>query len=146
MESLGTTVGKELLKPHRCYIKSVLPVLNQRSETRNQKPLIKGMAHLTGGGFYDNIPRILPKHISIKIYKNSWPILPIFQLLQKDGNISDKEMYHVFNMGIGMMIIVSEKEYQDVIDHLRMLGEKAYMIGVIEKRDNKQDQVYLCES
>ncbi len=130
VESFNKTVGEELLVPHRCYSESILPILN---DGKSKARLLKGMVHLTGGGFYDNIPRILPKHVSVKINKNSWPILPIFQLLQKDGNIPDKEMYRVFNMGIGMILIVSKNNAKFVKTKLTLAGEKVYTIGEIIK-------------
>ena len=135
--SLGTTIGKELLKPHHCYSNSILPLLNQRPETRDQRHLIKGMAHLTGGGFYDNIPRVLPNNVSVIIHKNFWPNLPIFQLLQKDGKVPVKEMYHVFNMGIGLVLIVSKKNVNGVKRILEKAGEKVYLIGKVVKGNRK---------
>lgn len=131
IESLGTTVGKELLKTHRCYSKSILPIVY------HNRHLIKGMAHITGGGFFDNIPRILPQNVSVKINKNSFPILPIFQLLQKDGNIPDEEMYHVFNMGIGMVLIVAKEHADTIIKQLKQKKEKVYCIGEVIKGNRK---------
>jgi phosphoribosylformylglycinamidine cyclo-ligase len=135
---LDKTIGLEMLEPTKIYVKPLLNLFKRFN--------IKGLVHITGGGFYDNIPRIIPQACRCVISKGSWDILPIFDVIREIGNVDEKEMFRVFNMGIGMMIIVSEKESQDVIDHLRMLGEKAYLIGVIEKRDDKQEQVYLCES
>jgi phosphoribosylformylglycinamidine cyclo-ligase len=134
---LDKTIGMEMLEPTRIYVKPLLNLFKIFN--------IKGLVHITGGGFYDNIPRIIPQACRCVIKKGSWPIPPIFNVIREIGNVEQKEMFRVFNMGIGMMIIVAEKECQDVLDRLQMLGEKAYLIGVIEKREEKQDQVYLCE-
>lgn len=134
---LDKTIGLEMLEPTRIYVKPLLNLFKLYN--------IKGLVHITGGGFYDNIPRIIPQSCRCVINKGSWHIPPIFDVIREIGNVEEKEMFRVFNMGIGMMIIVAEKECQDVLDRLKMLGEKAYMIGVIEKKDDKQDQVYLCE-
>jgi phosphoribosylformylglycinamidine cyclo-ligase len=134
---LDKTIGLEMLEPTRIYVKPLLNLFKNFN--------IKGLVHITGGGFYDNIPRIIPQACRCVINKGSWHIPPIFDVIREIGDIEEKEMFRVFNMGIGMMIIVAEKESQDVLDRLEMLGEKAYLIGVIEKREDKQDQVYLCE-
>lgn len=91
---IGTSVGEALLAPHRSYLKDLKPVLGE----------IKGLAHITGGGFIDNIPRTLPPGTSVRITKGTWPVLPIFELIQEMGNVTDAEMYRVFNMGIGMVV------------------------------------------
>jgi phosphoribosylformylglycinamidine cyclo-ligase len=134
---LDKTIGLEMLEPTRIYVKPLLNLFKNFN--------IKGLVHITGGGFYDNIPRIIPQACRCVIKKGSWHIPPIFDVIRDIGEVEEKEMFRVFNMGIGMMIIVAEKEYQDVLDRLEMLGEKAYLIGAIEKREDKQDQVYLCE-
>jgi phosphoribosylformylglycinamidine cyclo-ligase len=137
VSGLDKTIGLEMLEPTRIYVKPLLNLFKIFN--------IKGLVHITGGGFYDNIPRIIPQACRSVINKGSWHIPPIFDVIREIGEIEEKEMFRVFNMGIGMMIIVAEKECQDVLDRLEMLGEKAYLIGVIEKRDDKQDQVYICE-
>ncbi len=134
---LDKTIGLEMLEPTRIYVKPLLNLLKVFN--------IKGLVHITGGGFYDNIPRIIPQSCSCVINKGSWYIPPIFDVIREIGEIEEKEMFRVFNMGIGMMIIVAEKECQGVLDQLEMLGEKASLIGVIEKREDKQDQVCLSE-
>jgi phosphoribosylformylglycinamidine cyclo-ligase len=134
---LDKTIGLEMLEPTRIYVKPLLNLFKSFN--------IKGLVHITGGGFYDNIPRIIPQACRSVINKGSWPIPPIFDVIREIGNVEEKEMFRVFNMGIGMMIIVAEKESQEVLDRLKMLGEKAYLMGVIEKREDEQDQVYLCE-
>ncbi|MFX3625088.1 MAG: phosphoribosylformylglycinamidine cyclo-ligase [Ectobacillus sp.] len=119
--SLETTLGEELLRPTRIYVKPILAAL-QRFE-------IKGMAHITGGGFIENIPRMLPSGVGAEIDYGSWPIPPIFGLLEETGKLSRKEMFNIFNMGIGMVLAVNEKDLVDVIELLEAQGEKAYIIG-----------------
>jgi phosphoribosylformylglycinamidine cyclo-ligase len=116
---LGRTLGQELLEPHRCYYHVLKPLL----------PRIKGMAHITGGGLIDNPPRILPPGLTAKLEKGSWEVPPIFTLIQKKGNIDEKEMYRVFNMGIGMAIISSP----DDAVHLSASLAGARVIGVVER-------------
>jgi phosphoribosylformylglycinamidine cyclo-ligase len=137
ISGLDKTIGLEMLEPTRIYVKPLLNLFKSFN--------IKGLIHITGGGFYDNIPRIISQACRSVINKGSWQIPPIFNVIREIGNIEEKEMFRVFNMGIGMMIIVAEKECQGVLDQLEMLGEKASLIGVIEKREDKQDQVCLSE-
>lgn len=113
---LGRSLGEELLQVHRCYYRQVKPVL----------PLIKGMAHITGGGFVGNIPRILPKEVSAHIKKRSWDVPPIFELIQKRGGIEEAEMYQVFNMGIGMTIVCSSEQVAritNILPQAKVIGE-----------------------
>jgi phosphoribosylformylglycinamidine cyclo-ligase len=137
---LSKTIGLELLEPTRIYVKSLLNLFKSFN--------IKGIVHITGGGFYDNIPRIIPNSCRCVINKNCWEVPPIFNVIREMGNIEEREMFRVFNMGIGMMIIVSEKECSGVLEQLKMLalGEKAYLIGAVEKREDNQDQVILTEN
>jgi phosphoribosylformylglycinamidine cyclo-ligase len=135
---LDKTIGLEMLEPTRIYVKPLLNLFKIFN--------VKGLVHITGGGFYDNIPRIIPQSCRCVINKGSWHIPPIFDVIREIGDIEEKEMFRVFNMGIGMMIIVSEKESQEVLDRLEMLGEKSYLIGVIEKREDRPDQVCLSEN
>jgi len=123
VEALGRTLGEELLEPHRCYAKSVLSAM--------QEVDIKGMAHITGGGFYDNIPRILPEGCQAVIDSASWPVLPIFQLIQEKGHVPSKEMYRTFNMGIGMTLFVEGSEADRVVQLLQEQGEAVYRIGEV---------------
>ncbi len=118
---LGTSLGEALLTPTRIYVKPVLDVIS--------KIKVKGISHITGGGFYENIPRMFPDGITAKINKNSFPILPVFDLLQKEGNISGHDMFNTFNMGIGMMLTVDKADAQKAVDILNAAGEKAYIIG-----------------
>ena len=119
---LGGSIGDALLKPHRCYYNELKPLL----------PLIKGIAHITGGGFVGNIPRILPEGFTARINSKSWSIAPIFQLIQKRGNVDRDEMYRVFNMGIGMVIICSPNNAKQLNKQLlesKVIGE------VVKQRD-----------
>lgn len=132
---LENTVGGELLRPTRIYVKPILNLIKNFN--------IRGIVHITGGGFFDNIPRIVPDPCCAVIKRNSWPIPPIFNLIQRTGNIEDHEMFRVFNMGIGMMIVVSEKDQNEIVNRLESLGEKVYPLGVIEKRDLGQKAVHF---
>lgn len=134
---LDTSVGLAMLEPTKIYVKPLLNLFKNFN--------IKGLVHITGGGFYDNIPRIIPQACRAVINKGSWEILPVFNVIKEIGNVEEKEMFRVFNMGIGMMIIVSEKESQEVLERLEVLGEKSYKIGFIEKKDDKQDRVCISE-
>jgi phosphoribosylformylglycinamidine cyclo-ligase len=117
---LGRTLGEELLEPHRCYLHQLKPLL----------PVIKGMAHITGGGLIDNVPRVLPQGLVAKFDRRTWIVPPIFQLIQKRGNVDQDEMYHVFNMGIGMVIICSPGN----VDHFTKALPEAKVIGGVVKR------------
>jgi phosphoribosylformylglycinamidine cyclo-ligase len=121
---LGKSLGEELLQVHRCYYPQLKPVL----------PLIKGIAHLTGGGFGGNIPRILPEGLAARIKKHSWDILPIFKLIQKEGNIKEEEMYQVFNMGTGMIIVCSPRQVANIVSVL----PQAEVIGEIIRGRNEE--------
>ena len=121
IEELGKTIGEELLTPTRLYPKVCLPLI--------EKFDLHGMVHVTGGGFYDNIPRALPDDLAVEINDNAWEMPVIFQLLQKWGNVDWKEMYRTFNMGIGMILIVSQEEAENVKAHLSGAGETVYTIG-----------------
>jgi phosphoribosylformylglycinamidine cyclo-ligase len=115
---LGGTVGDELLKVHVSYGPLVQELLKRFNKVG--KPLvIKGLAHITGGGFVDNIPRVLPSKCDVVVRKGSWPVLPIFQLLQNQGQIAEEEMYQVFNMGIGMTVIVAAEQADAVLRQIR---------------------------
>jgi phosphoribosylformylglycinamidine cyclo-ligase len=135
---LARTIGLELLEPTRIYVKTLLNLFKDFN--------IKGLVHITGGGFYDNIPRIIPKSCRCIISRNSWDIPPIFKVIKDVGQVDEKEMFRVFNMGIGMMIVVAENEAKEVLKRLAILGEKAYSIGVVEKREDNQDLVCFTEN
>jgi len=113
---LGKTLGEELLQVHRCYYPQLRPVL----------PLIKGLAHITGGGFEGNIPRVLPHGLGARVKKGSWDVPPIFRLIQENGDIEDTEMYRVFNMGMGMTIVCSPQQVEgiaSILPQARAIGE-----------------------
>lgn len=118
---LSNTLGEELLKPTRIYVKTVLELL--------KKYEIKGIAHITGGGFIENIPRTIPQGLKARIQLGSWPILPIFNLMKDLGNIEDKAIYNTFNMGIGLVLIVDNGMADGILKTLESMGEKAYIIG-----------------
>lgn len=125
---LGKSLGEALLTPTRIYVKPVLDLIS--------KLPVKGISHITGGGFYENIPRMLPDGVSAKINKGSFPVLPIFSLIQKEGNISEHDMFNTFNMGIGMAIAVDKENAEKAVDILEQNGEKAYIIGETVKSDD----------
>ena len=123
----GKTLGEELLTPTRLYPKVVLPLIEQE--------LVKGMVHITGGGFYENIPRVLPKGVTAEVDVTKWPRLPVFMKLQEWGNVAWPEMYRTFNMGIGMILIVDQKDVETVKENLSSRGETVYEIGCIVSGD-----------
>src|SRR3989344_1408719 len=125
---LGESLGDALLKVHVNYTKPILKILGSGIE-------VKGITHITGGGFVENIPRVLPKNLNAEIAKGSWPVLPIFSLLQKIGKVDEKEMYKTFNMGIGMMIVVAPNGKGEIEKILK--DYKIFEIGRIIKGDGK---------
>jgi phosphoribosylformylglycinamidine cyclo-ligase len=130
---LGTTLGEELLKPTRIYVKTIMQL--------KDKFAIKGLSHITGGGFIENIPRMIPEGLRLKIKLGTWPVPPIFSLLQNIGELSDASIYNTFNMGIGMVMAVSPEISGNVVEYLETLGEKAYIIGEVIKGEAGVD---LC--
>lgn len=127
--SFEKSLGEELLRPTRIYVSLVLHLL--------EKYKILGIAHITGGGIVENIPRILPEEVSIQIDQKSWPKPSIFTFIQKEGEISDEEMYRTFNMGIGMVLIVSQNDASKVMDELKMARYDSYLIGEVIKGDKQ---------
>jgi phosphoribosylformylglycinamidine cyclo-ligase len=123
VEGLGCTVGEELLKPHRSYLGALDGLLDTG--------IIKGLAHITGGGLLENLPRILPDGVAAQIKQGSWPVLPVFKLLAEIGNVSEAEMYRAFNMGIGMVLVVGRESSDRLLAYLDERGEKHYDIGGI---------------
>ncbi|HEY9403262.1 MAG TPA: phosphoribosylformylglycinamidine cyclo-ligase [Pyrinomonadaceae bacterium] len=121
VEELGMTVGEALLAPHLSY----LPALEGLLDTG----ALKGLAHITGGGLVDNIPRILPEGTAVEITRGSWPELPVFTLMQRLGNISEREMHRTFNMGVGMAIICADADTEAIRSHVEARGEKIFEIG-----------------
>lgn len=118
---LGGTLGETLLTPTKIYVRTILSMM--------KKVRIKGLSHITGGGFIENIPRVLPTNVNVQIEMGSWPVLPIFNLLKKVGNISHDDLYRTFNMGIGMVVIVAEEDAEEALRLSASLGEQAYRIG-----------------
>lgn len=120
---LGKTLGEALIEPTKIYVKPVLKLLEEVK--------VKGISHITGGGFYENMPRMLNEKVALNIDKNSYEIPSIFKLIQKQGNIPERDMYNTFNMGIGMAIIVSKEEKERALQILKEAGETAYVIGEV---------------
>jgi phosphoribosylformylglycinamidine cyclo-ligase len=123
VDELSTTVGKALLQPHLSYLRALDGLLDER--------VVKGLAHITGGGLTDNIPRILPEGTAVQIRRGSWPVLPIFGLLQRIGNVPEAEMYRTFNMGVGMVIICAQHNAELIQSHINNLREVCYTIGTV---------------
>jgi phosphoribosylformylglycinamidine cyclo-ligase len=121
VDDLEATVGAALLRPHLSY----LPVLKDLLD----RGIIKGLAHITGGGLLENIPRILPANIGAQIERGSWPVLPLFEVLQRLGNIEESEMFRTFNMGVGMVVICERSDTQTIKSSIERLGERCYEIG-----------------
>jgi phosphoribosylformylglycinamidine cyclo-ligase len=121
---LGRTLGEALLEPHRCYYHQLKPLL----------PLIKGIAHITGGGLIENVPRVLPQGLTARFSRQAWTIPPIFQLIQKRGNVAQEEMYRVFNMGIGMVVVCTPEKVREITKAL----PEAMVIGEIVKQKGEQ--------
>ncbi|MCK5913585.1 MAG: phosphoribosylformylglycinamidine cyclo-ligase, partial [Desulfuromusa sp.] len=126
-EELDKPLGEELLTPTRIYVKSILNLIQDFN--------IKGIAHITGGGLLENIPRILPQQCKAVIKRDSWEKPAIFEMLRQGGNIPEEEMYRTFNYGIGMVLVVSASEVEDIIDRLAGLGDQAYLIGEITQAE-----------
>ncbi len=135
IDELNDVLGIELLKPTRIYVKSVLNICRNFN--------VKGLVHITGGGFYDNIPRVLPDPCRAIISRGSWDVPPIFDFIRRIGEIEDEEMFRVFNMGVGMVMIVPDREKDEIMDRLQALGQQAYIIGVVDRRDEDQPSVVL---
>lgn len=119
----GKKLGDVVIEPTRIYVKSVLELINRVT--------VKGMAHITGGGFIENIPRVLPEGVNVNVEYGSWPIQPIFKLMQEKGNITNRDMFTTFNMGIGMVVVVPADQADQALSIARELGEEAYQIGIV---------------
>ncbi len=129
----GKTIAQALLTPTKIYVKPVLALL--------EKVNVKGISHITGGGFYENIPRSIPKGLSAKIVRNDVKVLPIFDMIAKWGNIPERDMFNTYNMGVGMSIVVPADEVATALEVLKANGENAYVIGEIIEGD---DGVVFC--
>lgn len=133
VEELSSTLGEALLAPTRIYVKPVLKLI--------EKVGVNGISHITGGGFYENIPRMLPEGLCASIKKDSFPVPPIFSLIQKTGKVPERDMFNTFNMGIGMCIAVDADKADAALELLRGEGEKAYIIGKVV---TGEDGVKIC--
>ena len=129
-DELGETLGEALLRPTVIYVKPVLRCIEAAD--------VKGVSHITGGGFYENIPRSIPDGLCAKIDKSAVRVLPIFDLIAKTGNIPERDMFNTFNMGVGMSIVVPAAQVQTALDILTAHGEDAYVIGTITKNDEEK--------
>ncbi|MCM1253155.1 MAG: phosphoribosylformylglycinamidine cyclo-ligase, partial [Clostridium sp.] len=133
-DELGVTLGEALIAPTKIYVKALRSI-------KETGVTIKGCSHITGGGFYENIPRMLPDGVNAKIEKDSYPVLPIFKLLQKTGNLEEKMMYNTYNMGIGMVLAVDKADADKAMEAVRSAGETPYLIGEVTAG---QKGVTLC--
>lgn len=129
----GKSLGETLLTPTRIYVKPMLALFKAVK--------VKGVSHITGGGFYENIPRSIPKGLGAKIKKSDVKVLPIFDLIAKEGNVPERDMYNTFNMGVGMSVVVAEEDVDKALSVLAENGVDAYVVGEIVKSD---DKVVLC--
>lgn len=130
---LGTTLGESLLTPTKIYVKPILALLEQVN--------VKAISHITGGGFYENIPRSLPKGISAKIAKNDVQVLPIFDLIAQTGNIPERDMFNTFNMGVGMTVAVDKNDADKTVEVLNASGVEAYVLGELV---DSEEGVIIC--
>jgi len=126
---LGGTLGEALLEPHRCYYKAVQPVLSH----------VKGMAHITGGGLIDNVPRIIPNGLAASFEAGSWPVLPLFELIEKTGDVDRSEMYRVFNMGLGMVLVCAPHD----ADKIKSAVADALVVGQVVESKNLDAKVII---
>lgn len=133
VKDIGGKVSEVLLKPHRSYLKSVEGILENKN--------LKAIAHITGGGITDNLPRVLPKGICAEIEKKSWKIPSLFRFIQEKGEIEEKEMFRVFNMGVGLILVTGEKGAKEILSHLEKMKEKPFVIGRLKK--GKKGVVYI---
>ena len=133
-DELGTTLGEALIAPTKIYVKALKSI-------KNAGVTIKGCSHITGGGFYENIPRMLPENICAVVEKDSYEVLPIFKLLQKVGGIEETMMYNTFNMGLGMILAVAKEDVDTVMEAIKAAGETPYVVGHCE---NGKKGVRLC--
>jgi len=130
VDDLGETVAEALLRPHLNYFKPI-------ESWKISGTKVKGLSHITGGGFLENIPRILPKGVSVEVEKGSWPELPVFSVIAEAGGVEESEMFRTFNMGIGLVAVVPEEEAESALQALRTWGENAYRIGSVIEGDQR---------
>ncbi len=131
----GRPLSDVLMMPTRIYVKSLLSLMKVCE--------VKGLAHITGGGLLDNVPRILQKNLTAVLQKDAWTIPPLFTWLQQQGNVANEEMYRVFNCGIGMVVIVSKEQADFAVSHLQAAGETVYVLGEIRERQNNEAQTLV---
>ncbi|WP_080145775.1 phosphoribosylformylglycinamidine cyclo-ligase [Marinilactibacillus piezotolerans] len=134
-EQNGKTLGEVLLEPTKIYVSSVLPLIREQ--------LIHGISHITGGGFVENLPRMLPEGLTAEIKKGTWKVPEIFNLLEKEGNLNSKEMYEIFNMGIGMVLAVSPELTEQVLNKLERTGEQGTVIGEVIEKSIEQNEAIV---
>jgi len=137
VDEFGRTVGEELLEPTTIYAKTLNPLIKNFH--------IYGISHITGGGITENLPRILPTNCKAVIRQLSWTPQPIFHFIKKAGNLTEEEMIRTFNNGIGLILIVAEKDVQDIMQQIQAMGEKAYQIGWIEERKRKDSALKFID-
>ena len=127
-DELGATLGETLLTPTRIYVKAVKSLLDAVK--------VKSISHITGGGFYENIPRALPEGLSVKINRADVKVLPIFELIAKVGNIPERDMFNTFNMGVGMTVVVDKNDVDAAIKAIEAAGDEAYVLGELFDGDD----------
>jgi phosphoribosylformylglycinamidine cyclo-ligase len=127
-------IGEALLAPHLSYLKPLMPLIRERR--------ISALAHITGGGLTDNVPRVLPENLDARIKPGSWEVLPIFRLIHREGHVGREEMLRVFNMGVGMVVIIPPSEVEAVAKHFTQIGQKFYFIGNVVKGSGKVEYDY----
>jgi phosphoribosylformylglycinamidine cyclo-ligase len=133
----GRKLKDVIMEPTRIYVKSLLALMEKRAG------LVKGMAHITGGGLLENVPRVLADNVTAVLKKDAWQMPPLFQWLQQAGNVDAQEMYRVFNCGIGMVVIVAAEDAAMAAEQLRSTGETVYNLGTIEARAEGQAQTVV---
>ena len=132
-DDLGATLGETLLTPTRIYVKAVMKLIDAVE--------VKSISHITGGGFYENIPRSLPDNLSAKIERNAVQVLPIFDLIARCGSIPERDMFNTFNMGVGMIVSVDKNDADKAIEAIRSAGEEAYILGELVE---SEEGVIIC--
>ena len=131
----GRPFADALIAPTRIYVKSMLKLM--------ESVTVKGMAHITGGGLTGNVPRVLPDNVTAVLDKSAWTLPPLFQWLQREGNVADEEMHRVFNCGIGMVVVVAAADAEKAVEQLMATGESVYRLGRIEARQSDQEQTII---
>lgn len=132
-DDLGATLGETLLTPTRIYVKAIMQLIDSIT--------VKSVSHITGGGFYENIPRSLPKNLSAKIERNAVQVLPIFDLIARTGNIPERDMFNTFNMGVGMIVAVDKNDADKAVAAIKAAGEDAYILGELVE---SEEGVIIC--